>query len=375
MQVPLLDLKQQYAMLKEEILQEISEVCDSQQFILGEKVSIFEKQVADYCNAAYCCGVTSGSDALLLALMAEKIGPGDEVITSAYSFFATAGAICRVGATPVFIDIEPLHYGINPDQLEAAITTRTKAIIPVHLFGQSVNMPPVLKLADKHGLCVIEDTCQAIGAEYDGHRCGSQSHYSCLSFFPSKNLGAFGDAGMVLCNDQKRYETLKILRNHGMNPQYHHKVIGSNFRIDALQAAILSCKIKHLDSWTEGRQKNRADYQELFKDCDEYLTLPSEAPWCTRHVWNQFVIRIKNGHRDLVWDRLKQEGVGCAVYYPIPLHLQECFLSLGWKKGDFPVSEAAAAESLALPIFPELSHIQKNHVARSLLNILREVNN
>lgn len=375
MQVPLLDLKQQYAMLKEEILQEISEVCDSQQFILGEKVSRFEEQVAAYCQAAYGCGVTSGSDALLLALMAEKIGPGDEVITSAYSFFATAGAICRVGATPVFVDIEPEHYGMDPSQLEAAITERTKAILPVHLFGQSVNMRPLLETAAKHRLCVIEDSCQAIGAEYEGQRCGSQSQYSCLSFFPSKNLGAFGDAGMLLCNDAKRHETLKILRNHGMDPQYHHKIIGSNFRIDALQAAILSCKMKYLDSWTEGRQKNQADYQELLKGQEELLTLPSKAPWCSRHVWNQYVVRIKNGHRNQVWERLKQAGVGCAVYYPVPLHLQECFQHLGWKKGDFPLSEAAADESLALPIFPELSHIQKDYIAQSLLSILREVNN
>lgn len=374
MQVPLLDLKQQYAMLEEEILQEIAEICSSQQFILGPKVEAFEKNAAEYCSAKYACGVTSGSDALLMALMAEKIGPGDEVITSAYSFFATAGAISRVGATPVFVDIEPQHYMMDIEKVAERITPRSKAIIPVHLYGQTTDMQPLLEIAAKNKLCVIEDACQAIGAEDRGRRAGSMGEYGCLSFFPSKNLGAFGDAGMLLCNDEKRDQMLKILRNHGMAPQYHHHVIGSNFRIDALQAAILNIKIKYLDSWTESRQKNFADYCALLKN-NEHIVCPGIASWCTRHVANQFVIRIKNGLRDKVWDALKEAGVGCAVYYPIPLHLQECFKALGYQRGDFPESEAAAAETLALPVYPELSHIQKKYVADTLLSILKECGN
>jgi dTDP-4-amino-4,6-dideoxygalactose transaminase len=374
MQVPLLDLKQQYAMLEDELLQEIAEVCSSQQFILGPKVTEFEEAVAGYCSARYACGVTSGSDALLIALMAEKIGPGDEVITSAYSFFATAGAISRTGAKPVFVDIEPRHYTMDITKVAERITPRTRAIIPVHLYGQTTNMRPLLELAAKHSLCVIEDACQAIGAEDRDKRAGGMGEYGCLSFFPSKNLGGFGDSGMVLCNDQKRDETLKILRNHGMAPQYHHHVIGSNFRIDALQAAILKRKLKYLDSWTESRQKNFADYRLMLKDCPD-IVCPDIAPWCTRHVCNQFVIRIKNGLRDKVWDALKNAGVGCAVYYPIPLHLQECFKSLGYQPGDFPESEAAAQQTLALPIFPELSHIQKKYVGDTLLSILKELGN
>ncbi len=374
MQVPLLDLKQQYAMLKEEILQEITEVCASQQFILGEKVAEFEKAVADYCSSAFACGVSSGSDALLIALLAEKIGPGDEVITCSYSFFATAGAISRAGATPVFVDIEPQHYTMDVTKVSERITPRTRAIIPVHLYGQTADMQPLLELAAKHGLCIIEDACQAIGAEYRGKRAGSLGDYGCLSFFPSKNLGGFGDAGMVLCRNPERNEMLKILRNHGMAPQYHHQIIGSNFRIDALQAAILNRKLKYLDSWTESRQKNFADYQTLLKDCPE-IVCPGSAAWCTRHVCNQFVIRLKNGLRDNVWDAMKNAGVGCAVYYPIPLHLQECFQSLGYRRGDFPESEAASDQTLALPVYPELSHIQKKYVVDTLLSILKEFRN
>ena len=371
MQIPLLDLKQQYAMLKDEILEEISEVCASQQFILGPKVTEFEQAIVEYCSAAFGCGVSSGSDALLIALLAEKIGSGDEVITSAYSFFATAGAICRAGATPVFVDIEALHYTMDVRKLAERITPRTRAIIPVHLYGQPTDMQPLLELAKKHQLCIIEDACQAIGAEDHGKRVGALGDYGCLSFFPSKNLGGFGDAGMVLCNDTKRDELLKILRNHGMAPQYHHQIIGSNFRIDALQAAILNRKLKYLDSWTESRQKNSIDYQTLFADCPEIIC-PSCAPWCTRHVYNQFVIRLKNGLRDKVWEAMKNAGVGCAIYYPIPLHLQECFHYLGYQRGDFPESEAAAEQTLALPIYPELSHIQKKYVVETLLHILKE---
>ncbi len=370
MQVPLLDLKPQYAILKEEILSAISELCDSQQFILGPVVETFEQAVAQYCSASFACGVSSGSDALLLALMAENIGPGDEVITSAYTFFATAGAICRVGAKPVFVDIEPQAYTIDPAQIKAKISPRCKAIIPVHLYGQSADMSAIMALAEEHQLCVIEDACQAIGAECRGQRVGAIGHYGCLSFFPSKNLGGFGDAGMVLCNDPERDKRLKILRNHGMSPQYHHRLIGSNFRIDALQAAVLNVKFCHLDSWTESRQKNFADYCSLLSDCPEIIC-PVMADWSTRHVVNQFVIRLLGGQRDRIWEELKAAGVGCTVYYPVPLHLQECFQDLGYRKGDFPVSEAAANETLALPIYPELSHIQKKYVAETLLHLIK----
>jgi len=297
MQVPLLDLKPQYAVLKDEILSAISELCDSQQFILGPAVDSFEQNVAKYCSAQYACGVSSGSDALLLALMAEKIGPDDEVITSAYTFFATAGAISRTGAKPVFVDIDPLSYTIDVKQIEEKISPRCKAIIPVHLYGQTADMQPIMALAEKYGLCVIEDACQAIGAECRGQHAGTIGHYGCLSFFPSKNLGGFGDAGMILCNDPQRDQLLKILRNHGMAPQYHHKLIGSNFRIDALQATVLDIKLKYLDSWTASRQKNCADYRALLGSCPDIIC-PQEAEWSTRHVYNQFVIQFKDGRRD-----------------------------------------------------------------------------
>ncbi len=371
MQVPLLDLKPQYSVLKDEILSAISELCDSQQFILGPVVESFEQNVAKYCTSPYACGVSSGSDALLLALMAEKIGPGDEVITSAYTFFATAGAICRTGAKPVFVDIDPLSYTIDVKQIEEKISPRCKAIIPVHLYGQTADMQSIMALAKKHSLCVIEDACQAIGAECRGQQAGAIGEYGCLSFFPSKNLGGFGDAGMILSNDPQRDQLLKILRNHGMSPQYHHKLIGANFRIDALQATVLNIKLKYLDSWTESRQKNCADYCALLSSCPD-IVCPQEAEWSTRNVCNQFVIRIKDGRRDKIWDGLKSAGVGCAVYYPIPLHLQECFQELGYRENDFPASEAAANETLALPIYPELSHIQKNYVAETLLNLIKE---
>lgn len=372
MQVPLLDLKIQYAAIKDEIMQELAELCDGQQFILGPKVTEFEDAVAAYCQAKYACGVTSGSDALLISLMAEGIGPGDEVITSAYSFFATAGAIWRCGATPVFVDIEPDYYSLNLTELEGKINSNTKAVIPVHLYGQSTDMDSLLALSKKHNFVIIEDACQAIGAEYSSKRVGSESEYSCLSFFPSKNLGGFGDSGMVLSNDSQRAEKLKILRNHGMHPQYHHQIIGSNFRIDALQAAVLNKKLKYLDIWTEKRQENFAFYGSAFQGCS-LISTPKFAPWCTRHVGNQFVVRIKEGLRDKVWDALKEAGIGCAVYYPIPLHMQECFQHLNYKEGNFPESEKAARETLALPIYPELTAEQKEYVAETLLNILKEL--
>lgn len=369
MSVPLLDLKQQYSSLQPELLPQLEELCASQQFILGPKVEELEEKVARVCGGAFACGVSSGSDALQITLMAEGVGPGDQVITSPYTFFATAGAVCRCGAEPVFVDIDPETYNLDASQLEAKITPRTRAIIPVHLYGQAAEMGTLLEVARRHGLPVIEDACQAIGAEWRGRRVGSLGDYGCLSFFPSKNLGCFGDGGMVICNDPAKAEKLKVLRNHGMAPQYHHHLIGSNFRLDALQAVVLLAKLPHLDDWTRARQQNARDYDRLLQGIDGVET-PKAAPYATRHVFNQYVIRIGGGRRDHVWQGLKERGIGSAVYYPIPLHLQECFRSLGHKEGDFPESERAARETLALPIFPELTLAQKEEVAQAIRELL-----
>ena len=369
MSVPLLDLRQQYASIQKDLLPKLEELCASQQFILGPRVEELEAAVAKVCGGAFACGVSSGSDALQIALMAEGIGPGDEVITTPYTFFATAGAVCRFGATPVFVDICPDTYNIDATQIEAKITSRTKAIIPVHLYGQSADMGPILEIARKHGIPVIEDACQAIGSEWESKRVASLGDYGCLSFFPSKNLGCFGDGGMVVCNDPKKAEKLHILRNHGMAPQYHHHLVGSNFRLDALQAVVLLEKLPHLDDWTRMRQQNAADYNRLFQGVEGIQT-PIVAPYTTRHVFNQYVIRIKDGKRDQVWQGLKARGIGSAVYYPIPLHLQECFQNLGYHEGDFPESERAAKETLALPIFPELTLAQKEEVASAIKELL-----
>ncbi len=373
MQVPLLDLKGQYASLKEEILKEIEAVCESQQFILGDRVERLEREIAQYCGCPHACGVSSGSDALLLCLMAEGIGPGDEVITTPFTFFATAGAISRAGAKPVFADIDPRVFNIDPAQIEAKLTKRTKAIIPVHLFGQSADMAPIMEIAGKRNLIVIEDAAQAIGSEYEGRRVGSIGHYGCLSFFPSKNLGCFGDGGMVTTCDPKRLETLKIYRNHGMNPKYFHKFIGGNFRLDALQAAVVSVKLKHLDKWTTDRQKNAADYRNLFaaSSIGDKVLLPLKAEYRTRHIYNQFSILLRDGRRDAVREALSKAGVGTDIYYPVPLHLQECYKSLGHKPGDFPASESAAKEILALPIYPESSSEQRRHVVAAIENALK----
>lgn len=368
MQVPLLDLKPQYAQIRGEIQAAIAELCASQQFILGQHVEELEKQVAAYCQCKYACAVSSGTDALLMALMVENIGPGDEVITSPYTFFATAGAISRAGARPVFVDICHDTCNINTELIEAAITPRTKAIIPVHLYGQMADMDAIMTLAERYQLVVIEDAAQAIGAQYKERVACSMGHYGCLSFFPSKNLGAFGDAGMILCNDKGRAEKLKICRSHGSSPKYYHQFIGGNFRMDAMQAVVLHVKLKYLDTWTSGRQKNADDYQTLLAKIPN-LTLPVTAATTTRHVFNQYVIRIHGGRRQAVWDGLKAADIGCDVYYPVPLHMQQCYAFLGYHQGDFPESERAAAETLALPIYPELSHIQKRYVADTLSSL------
>ncbi len=372
MTVPLLDLKAQYQTIKEEIDAAVAEVFQTQYFILGPKVKECEEAIAAYSNCKHGVGVTSGTDALLIAMMTENIGPGDEVITSPYTFFATAGCIARLGATPVFVDIDPKNYNIDPDLIEARVTKKTKAIIPVHLYGQMADMDPIMQIADAHGLMVIEDAAQAIGAEYKGKRAGSIGHYGCFSFFPSKNLGAAGDGGMVVMNDDERAEKLRQLRAHGSKPKYFHKLIGGNFRLDALQAAVVTVKLRHLDDWSSARQKNAARYDSLFKNSglvDKGLVeLPVVAT--DRHIFNQYVIRVKD--RDEMRVFLKDEGIGNEVYYPIPLHLQECFAYLGGKEGDYPESEAAAKETLAVPVYPELSDSQAKTVVEAVARFCTE---
>ena len=374
MQVPLLDLRAQYAPLKQEIMAAIEDICDSQHFILGPKVEAFEREMAAYCRTAGAVGVSSGSDALIIALMAEGIGRGDEVITSPFTFFATVGAIVRVGATPVFADIDPVTFNIDPAQVAAKITPRTKAIIPVHLFGQSADMDPIMELAQKHGLVVIEDACQAIGAEYKGRRVGSIGTYGAFSFFPSKNLGCFGDGGAVSCNDPERVKKLKIFRNHGQSSTYFHEYVGGNFRIDALQAAVLSIKLRHLDDWSEARRRNAAEYRKLFAAAglDGLVELPKEAAYPVRHIYNQFCIRIADGKRDALKQYLAEREVGCAIYYPLSLHLQLCFKALGGKAGDYPVSEKITGEILALPIFGETSAEQRAFVVESIAGFFKK---
>ena len=366
MNVPLLDLKAQYLTIKTEVNAAIAEVVESQHFILGPKVEQCEKAIASYSNCAHATGVSSGSDALLACLMAEDIGPGDEVITTPYSFFATAGAIARLGATPVFVDIDPLTYNLDVSQIPDKVTSKTRVIIPVHLYGQMADMDAVMSIARQHGLVVIEDAAQAIGAEYKGRRAGSIGHYGCFSFFPSKNLGGIGDGGMIVTNDAQRGEKVRCLRGHGAKPKYYHKLIGGNFRLDAIQAAVVSVKLPHLDGWTAARQENAKRYDRLFEEAGVSVVLP--AVRTNRHIFNQYVIRMTN--RDELQSYLKQKGVGTEVYYPVPLHLQECFAYLGHKVGAFPESESAANETLALPIQPELTEAQARYVVDCVCEFL-----
>ncbi len=362
MNIPLLDLKAQYASIKNEVNAAIGEVLESQHFILGPKVDQCEKAVAAYSNCSHGIGVSSGSDALLACLMAENIGPGDEVITSPYTFFATVGAISRLGATPVFVDIDPATYNMNVCQIASKITTKTRIIIPVHLFGQVADMDPVMRLAEEHKLVVIEDAAQAIGAEYKGRRAGSIGHYGCFSFFPSKNLGAIGDGGMIVTNDAQRADRLRVLRGHGAKPKYYHRIVGGNFRLDAIHAAVVSAKLPHLDSWTVARQHNAKRYDQLFREANLPIGLPVVAT--NRHIFNQYVIRSSS--RDELQAFLKNKGVGSEVYYPVPMHLQDCFAYLGIKAGAFPEAERAAEESLAIPVYPELSDAQARYVVESI---------
>ena len=370
MHVPLLDLKAQYATIKSEVEAEIAEVMESQHFILGPKVEQCEQAIAQYSRCSHAVGVSSGTDALLACLMAENIGPEDEVITTPYTFFASVGAIARVGATPVFVDIDPITYNLDSNQIAAKVTGKTRAIIPVHLYGQMAEMDGVMAVAGKYSLVVIEDAAQAIGAEHKGRRAGSIGHYGCFSFFPSKNLGAAGDGGMVVTNDAGRAEKLKCLRAHGSKPKYHHKVVGGNFRLDALQAAIVTSKLRHLDAWTAARQRNAKKYDQLFLEAglsgagnkSSHVGLPSVV--ADRHIFNQYIIRVSG--RDRLQVALQQRKIGTEVYYPIPMHLQECFAYLGHGAGSYPESERAAKETVALPIYPELSEAELSYVVESI---------
>jgi len=365
MKVPLLDIPASYETILKDVEKNIAQVIQSGQFILGPVVEELEEKISAYCETKYAVGVSSGTDALMISLMAEGIGEGDEIITTPFTFFATAGSIARLGARPVFADIERDTFNINPNQVEKNITKKTRAVIPVHLYGQSVNMNPILELAQKNNLVVIEDAAQAIGSEYDGRRAGSMGDYGCFSFFPTKNLGGFGDAGMVTMTSKDIYNKVKALRVHGSNLKYYHKVVGGNFRIDALQASIVLAKFKYLEQSTEKRRKNAQFYSQLFKEkkIADCLTLPLEV--FPRHVYNQYVIRVKR-NRDELRSFLSEKNISTEIYYPLPLHLQKCFASLGYKEGTFPESEKAANESIALPIFPELSQDQLTYVVEKI---------
>ena len=360
MKVPLLDLKAQYDSIREEIDEAVLRVCASQRFILGPEVVELENEVAARTGARFAVGVSSGTDALLVSLMALGIGPGHEVITTAYSFFASAGVIVRLGARPVFVDIDPDTFNMDPAAVAARMTERTRAIMPVHLFGRCMDLDPILELAGQAGVAVVEDAAQSIGAaDGQGRVAGAVGAAGCFSFYPSKNLGAFGDGGMVVTGDEELAVRIRMLRVHGEAPKYHHQLVGGNFRLDSLQAAVLRVKLGHIDEWTEARRRAARRYRELLGEAapPERLVLPRDCPG---HVYNQFVIR--SPERDRLRAFLADRGVGTEVYYPLPLHLQECFGSLGYHEGDFPHAEAAARSSLALPIYPEITLSQQQYV-------------
>ncbi|MBW2178975.1 MAG: DegT/DnrJ/EryC1/StrS family aminotransferase [Deltaproteobacteria bacterium] len=372
MKVPLLDLKKQYETIKDEALQVTKEIFESQYFILGPKVETLEKEIAAYCSSTYARGVSSGTDALLISLMAADIGQGASVITTPYTFFGTAGSIVRAGAVPVFADIDPDTYNISPKSIEKVISTmpktereKLKGIIPVHLYGQCADMGPILEIAEKYKLIVIEDAAQAIGSEYNERRAGSMGDFGCFSFYPSKNLGAFGDGGIVTTGSDDFNEKIRILRDHGQDPKYFHQVIGGNFRLDALQAAIVSIKLKHLDTWSQARQENANRYSILFKESglEDRVQVPYEKE--NRHIYNQYIIRLED-KRDNLRAFLLDCKIGTDIYYPVPLHLQECFKYIGYKTGDFPVAEMAANHTLAIPVYPELSPDQQAYVVEKI---------
>ena len=386
MQVPLLDLKGQYAPLRAEIEAAIREVCDAQRFVLGPRVAELEANVAEYSQTKHGLGLSSGTDALLLALMALDIGPGDEVITTPFTFFATAGVVARLGARPFFCDIEPSTFNLDPAAVQKAIAERCelkgdrlvnrqtggtiRALLPVHLYGQMADLGAFMKLARQYRLAVVEDAAQAIGAALaDGRRAGSVGDVGCLSFFPTKNLGAFGDAGACVTNDGALHERMRILRVHGGEPKYYHSFIGGNFRLDELQAAVLVIKLKHLDDWTRARQTNAAHYDELFRAAglSADVQVPARVPGF-RHIFNQYVIRVRQ--RDDLRAHLAANGVGAEIYYPVPLHAQRCFAYLEHDPDDFPEAQRAAAEVLALPIYPELTAEQREYVVRQIASFV-----
>jgi dTDP-4-amino-4,6-dideoxygalactose transaminase len=361
MTVPLLDLRSQYATIREDLDAAMRRVMESARFIGGPEVSGLEEEVARYSQCAHGVGVASGTDALLLSLWALGVGPGDEVITSAYSFFASAGTITNNGATPVFVDIDLRSYNLDPLRLEAAFTPRTRAVVAVSLFGQCCDLPAIKAVCDRHQAYLIEDAAQSIGSEWEAKRSGSLGDFGCFSFFPSKNLGAAGDAGMVVTQNPEFADKVRMLREHGARPKYYHSLVGTNSRLDALQAAILRVKLKHLDRWSEARARNAALYNQLFEG--SRAVRPYHDPR-TRHIYNQYVLCVPR--RDELRKFLTERGIGHEVYYPVPLHLQKCFASLGYQEGDMPNAEAAAKESLALPVYPELTEEQLRYVAATV---------
>ena len=367
MQVPLLDLKTQYAKIKDEVLAAVSEVLQSQICIGGPKVAELEQKIAAISDCKFAVGVSSGTDAILSSLMSLDISPDDEVITTPFTFFATAGCIARTGAKPMFVDIDPRTYNINPSLIEAAVTERTRAIMPVHLFGQMADMDPIMAIANKYNLVVIEDAAQSITSTYKGRKAGSIGTVGCFSFFPSKNLGGIGDGGMIVTNDQQLYERLSVMRNHGSKPKYYHKFIGGNFRLDPIQAAALLVKLPHLDEWSEARRCNAAYYNKKFENT--VVQPPYISPDCVS-IFNQYVVRVPK--RDELVEHLHHRNIGCEIYYPVPMHLQECFKYLGYKEGSLPQSEKAAKEVLAIPVYPELTDQMMDYVAETILEFLRQ---
>ncbi|MEM2126219.1 MAG: DegT/DnrJ/EryC1/StrS family aminotransferase [Candidatus Methanosuratincola sp.] len=367
-------MKRQYQSIKSEIDSAIARVIESGQFILGPEVEAFERAVAQYLGVKHAIGVASGTDALWLALKAANIGPGDRVIVPSFTFFATAGAVCNVGATPIFADIDPQTFNIDPDSVRnllesnAQIREKTKAIIPVHLYGQPAEMDEILELAQRYELTVIEDAAQAIGARYKDRTVGTLGHLGCFSFFPTKNLGAYGDGGLVVTNDDALAERVRMLRVHGSKPKYYHHIVGTNSRLDALQAAILRVKLAHLDEWTRARQHIAAQYDTAFSQL-KGLTVPYRAPERT-HIYHQYTIRVLGGRRDALQKFLKEHGISTEIYYPLPLHLQPCFAHLGYREGQLPESERASREVLSLPIFPELTMEEQEQVIKAIQKFL-----
>ncbi|HUG18636.1 MAG TPA: DegT/DnrJ/EryC1/StrS family aminotransferase [Planctomycetaceae bacterium] len=371
--VPLIDLAKQYEPLSEEILEAVRQTFASQKFVLGEEVDLLELEISQFCDARHAIGCASGTDALILALMALDIGPGDEVITSPFTFFATASSIYRVGATPVFVDIKPETFNLNPDHVEAAISPRTRAIMPVHIFGQCAEMDPLWRIAVRHGLTIIEDAAQAIGASYRGRSAGVLGTIGCFSFFPTKNLGGAGDGGMITTDDSELAARMRRLRVHGDVGGYDHVEVGLNSRLDALQAAVLRIKLRSLNEWTSGRQANAMGYQNLFAEfgLDRYIKRPEIFP-DRQHVFNQYTVRIEHGQRDAIAQFLRSRQIGCGVYYPKPLHLQTCFETLGYREGDLPEAERACREVLSLPVFAEMTENQQRLVVQTLAEAVAE---